>query len=293
MTITELLPIVLKASLMLLVLGVGLKATTSDALYLFRRPAQLLRALLSMDVLVPLIAILLASTFSLAPPVKIALVTLSLAPLPPTFSKKPRKAGGKLSYTVGLFVAITLIAIVFIPLALALISRVTGVPLQMSSGAIWALVLWSLLVPLVTGMAIRRAAPSFADRVADPVKTIASVTLFVAVLPILIKVWPIMMSLVGNGTLVAMIILAVLALAAGHVLGGPDPEDRAVLALSSAARHPAIAIAIAHANFPDQKLAPAAVLLYVLVSGIVTVPYLKWVARQQPPVVGEVSPRSA
>lgn len=293
MTIAELLPIVLKASLMLLVFGVGLKAAISDALYLFRRPAQLLRALLSMDVLVPLIAILLASTFALEPPVKIALVTLSLAPLPPTFSKKPRKAGGKLSYTVGLFVAVTLIAIVFIPFALALISRVSGVPLQMSSGAVWALVLWSLLLPLVTGMAIRRAAPSFAERVAGPVKSIAGVVLFVAVLPILIKVWPIMMSLVGNGTLVVMIILAVLALAAGHLLGGPDPEDRAVLALSSAARHPAIAIAIAQVNFPDQKLAPAAVLLYVLVSGLVTVPYLKWVARQQRPVVGEVSPRSA
>jgi len=92
---------------------------------------------------------------------------------------------------------------------------------------------------------------------------------------------------------VVMAVLALVALAAGHLLGGPDPEDRAVLALSSAARHPAIAIAIAHVNFPDQKLAPAAVLLYVLVSGIVTVPYLKWAARHHAPVVGEVSPHSA
>ena len=293
MTIAELLPIVLKASLMLLVLGVGLRATTSDAFYLFRRPRQLLAALLSMDVVVPLIAIVLASTFSLEPAVKIALVTLSLAPLPPTFSKKPLKAGGKMSYTVGLFVSVTIIAIVFIPLALALISRVTGVPLQMSPGAVWALVLWSLLAPLAAGMAIRRAAPSFAERAAGPVVAIATVVLIVAIVPILIKVWPIMMSLIGNGTVVVMVILAVLALAAGHFLGGPDADDRTVLALSSAARHPAIAIAIAHANFPEQKLAPAAILLYVLVSGIVTVPYLKWVARHQPPVVGEIIARDA
>ena len=278
---------------MLLVLGIGLKATISDAFYLFRRPGQLLRALVAMDVVVPAVAIALAATFPLELPVKIALVTLSLAPLPPTFSKKPLKAGGSVSYTVGLFVAVTLIAVFFIPLALDLISKFTGVPLQMSSASLWILVLESLLLPLIVGVVIHQLAPSFADRAAGPVVTVATVTLLIGVIPILIKVWPVMMSLVGNGTVVVMAVLAVVALAAGHLLGGPDPEDRAVLALSSAARHPAIAIAIAHVNFPDQKLAPAAVLLYVLVSGIVTVPYLKWVARHHAPVVGEVSPHSA
>jgi len=278
---------------MLLVLGIGLKATISDAFYLFRRPGQLLRALVAMDVVVPAVAIALAATFPLELPVKIALVTLSLAPLPPTFSKKPLKAGGSVSYTVGLFVAVTLIAVFFIPLALDLISKFTGVPLQMSSASLWILVLESLLLPLIVGVVIHQLAPSFADRAAGPVVTVATVTLLIGVIPILIKVWPVMMSLVGNGAVVVMAVLAVVALAAGHLLGGPDPEDRAVLALSSAARHPAIAIAIAHVNFPDQKLAPAAVLLYVLVSGIVTVPYLKWVARHHAPVVGEVSPHSA
>ena len=278
---------------MLLVLGIGLKATISDAFYLFRRPGQLLRALVAMDVVVPTVAIALAATFPLELPVKIALVTLSLAPLPPTFSKKPLKAGGSVSYTVGLFVAVTLIAVFFIPLALDLISKFTGVPLQMSSASLWILVLESLLLPLIVGVVIHQLAPSFADRAAGPVVTVATVTLLIGVIPILIKVWPVMMSLVGNGTVVVMAVLAVVALAAGHLLGGPDPEDRAALALSSAARHPAIAIAIARVNFPDQKLAPAAVLLYVLVSGIVTVPYLKWVARHHAPVVGEVSPHSA
>jgi BASS family bile acid:Na+ symporter len=46
-------------------------------------------------------------------------------------------------------------------------------------------------------------------------------------------------------------------------------------------RHPAIAIAIAQANFPDQKLAPAAILLYVLVSAIAAAPYLRARRRQE------------
>jgi BASS family bile acid:Na+ symporter len=52
-----------------------------------------------------------------------------------------------------------------------------------------------------------------------------------------------------------------------------------VLALSTASRHPGVALAIAHANFPDEKLAPAAVLLYLIVSGIVSLPYLRWNRR--------------
>jgi BASS family bile acid:Na+ symporter len=99
-----------------------------------------------------------------------------------------------------------------------------------------------------------------------------------------------MVSLVGNGTLLAMVLLVLVGLAAGHLLGGPDPEDRTVLALSTATRHPAIAIAIAHANFPDQKLAPAAVLLYVVVSVIAGMPYLKWAKRRH--VAAPVPPRS-
>jgi len=44
-----------------------------------------------------------------------------------------------------------------------------------------------------------------------------------------------------------------------------------------ASRHPAIAIAIANANFPDQKQAVPAVLLYLLLSAILAALYLNWI----------------
>ena len=135
MSLAKLLPLAIEAALMLMVLSLGLKATFADLFYLFRRPGQLIRALLSMDVIVPLIAVLLASKFAREQPVKIALITLALAPLPATFPKKALKAGCKVSYTVGLMAAITLIAIVFIPIALELIGRTFGITVQMSAAA--------------------------------------------------------------------------------------------------------------------------------------------------------------
>ena len=69
------------------------------------------------------------------------------------------------------------------------------------------------------------------------------------------------MPLIGNGTLLAMLVFCLIGLGVGHLLGGPAPRDRAMLALSSAARHPGVAMAIATANFPDQTLVFPAVLL--------------------------------
>ena len=63
----------------------------------------------------------------------------------------------------------------------------------------------------------------------------------------------------------------------GHLLGGPRGDDRTVLALSSAARHPGVAIVIGAALFPDQKkLIAVAVLLELIVATIATIPYTRW-----------------
>jgi len=275
-----LLPLLLKASLALLVFSLGLSATLQDTTHLFRRPGQLARALVAMFVVMPITALILARTLDPPAAVKIALVALALSPLPPTFSRKALKQGGRLSYVAGLLVAATLLAVPLIPLSLELIERNRDLPLQMRPAAVLALVFWSLLLPLLAGMVARKASPALAERVSGPINTIAFAVLVLGVIPILVRVWPAVVSLVGNGTLLAMVVLVLVGLAVGHLLGGPDPEDRTVLALSTAARHPAIAIAIAQANFPDQKLAPAAVLLYVLVSVIVGMPYLKWAKRR-------------
>jgi len=275
-----LLPLLLKASLALLVFSLGLSATLQDTTYLFRRPGQLARALVAMFVVLPITALILARVFHPHPAVKIAIVALALSPLPPTFPRKATKQGGSLSYVAGLLVAATLLAVILIPLSLELIERNRNMPLQMRPAAVLTLVFWSLLLPLAAGMVLRKAAPALAQRAAGPISTIAFAVLVLGVIPILVKVWPALVSLVGNGTLLVMVLLALVGLAAGHILGGPDPEDRTVLALSTASRHPAIAIAIAQANFPDQKLAPAAVLLYVLVSVIAAMPYLRWAKRR-------------
>src|SRR5258705_1638612 len=142
---------VLKMSIVLSVFALGLKATFADATYLFRHPRELGRAFLSMNVLMPLLAVALVMTFSLHPAVKIALVALAVSPVPPFFPKKAIKVGGKDDYSVGLLVATAVLAIAVIPLTMEIFERIGSLPLQMPARSVAALVLTTVLVPLLVG----------------------------------------------------------------------------------------------------------------------------------------------
>jgi bile acid:Na+ symporter, BASS family len=100
-------------------------------------------------------------------------------------------------------------------------------------------------------------------------------------LPILFTSVRAILTLIGDGTLLALASFAIIGLITGHLLGGPVSENRPVLALATSARHPAVALAIAHANFPNQKLAGALVLVYLVLSAILAAPYLNWSKRSR------------
>jgi BASS family bile acid:Na+ symporter len=280
MDVASLLPLVIRTSLVLMVVGLGLGASPGDVLYLVRRPALLLRSLLAMNVIVPLVAAALASVFALNPAIKIALVALAISPIPPALPKKQLGAGGGASYIVGLLVTAAALSIVFVPLALDVLGRMFHGELRPATAAVARLVAAGILMPLAVGLLVHWVAPVFAERISGRVTLVGSILLLLGVLPILITALPTAASLVGNGTLAALAALVLAGLGAGHLLGGPVAEHRVVLALAAASRHPGIALAIAGANFPDQrKPVIAAVVLYLIVSALLSKAYLVWVGR--------------
>ncbi len=276
MELATLIPLALKTSIVLIVVALGLNARLEDALYLFRRPAELARSLLAMYVVMPLFAAAIVAFLDLRPAVKIALVALALSPVPPLFPKKALKAGGDTDYTIGLLVMASVLAIVLLPLGVQLLSAAFGTEREMPFPAVLELVATTVLLPLAVGIAVRRLAPEAAGRLAKPVALLGTVLLAGGALPILITSWPAIVATVGSGSILAILAFVLVGLAAGHLLGGPDPDDRTALALANATRHPGMALAIASATFPEQKLALAAVVLYLLVGGVVSLPYLRW-----------------
>jgi BASS family bile acid:Na+ symporter len=270
-----------------------------DLATLLRRPALLLRSLLSMLVIAPLLAVTFAATLGLPMAVKVALVMLALSPVPPFLPRKAIKAGGSQSYMVSLLAMSALVSIVTAPISLRVLDEFFGLSMKMARMDIATPLLATVLVPLVAGLIVARLAPRFSAKWARIVSGAGTILLAAVVLPQLPTLAPAMRELVGDGTLLAIAAYTVCTLVIGHLLGGPSEGDRSVLALCTATRHPFIAIALIQANFASEKLAVPAVFMALIVTSIASVPYVRMrkakFARAVPqtaPVPQPQSPRS-
>jgi len=281
MDLAGVIQLVLRTSVMMIVFSLGLQATTQDATYLFRKPKLLLRSTVTMLIIMPFLAALLVQALELPPAVEITMIVLSVSPVPPILPRKQLAAGGTRSYALGLLVAAAVISILFVPAAVELFARVFNKPVGISTGTIARIVTATVIGPLVAGLLVRRFWAEFASRAAVPLSRLAGLLLIIGLLPVLFTQISAAISLIGHGTLLALTAFVVIGLVAGDLLGGPELSHRIVLALSTASRHPGVAMAIATANFPDQKLVLPSILLYLIVSAIVSGMFLGWLRRRE------------
>jgi BASS family bile acid:Na+ symporter len=291
MDLAALIPHAITASIVLLVLGLGLHARWRDALYLFRHPRLLLRSVLAMNVIMPLVAAGLVLALDLPLAVKIALVALAVSPVPPLLPKKEFKAGGDTSYAIGLLVAIAVLSIVSVPLAVSWFSSAFDRAGAISPLKVAKTVLTTVLVPLAIGITLHGWRPAWARRMARPLAVFGLGLLVVSALPLLVGLWPAVRALVGNGTVLAIVTMAVIGLGVGHALGGPDADTRTVLALSTSARHPAVSLGVAVGSGVETQPALAAILLYLVAALLIAVPYVAWRRRESAAAVVAASPR--
>lgn len=281
MTTAAVIILAIKVSLALTVLATGMRAGPGDHLWLFRRPSLLARTLLAMNVMMPLVAVLLVSLLRLQTEVKVALVALSISPVPPLLSRKALRSGGGTSYVVGLLFAVSVLSVLLVPFTAWTVGRLFATPVHIPPRVVLSIVGFVILLPLLVGLLIRRFAPSFAARAVGPTNKAGTLLLVVATIPVLINSWPAVRELLGNGTLLAMLIMCFAGLAIGHYVGGPEDDNRVVLGLATAMRHPAVAIAIGQAAFPGNDVIRAAVLLALVVTSVATLPYAGWAERRQ------------
>jgi bile acid:Na+ symporter, BASS family len=274
MTAHQAVLLALQASVLLTVFGFGLQASGSDLLYLVRRPSLLARSLAAMFVVMPILAVVLVRVLELRQSFEIALVALAISPVPPLLPKKQDKAGGQSAYALGLMAVVSLLAIAVVPLSLWVLGRYFKRPLQMPPAAIAKIVVMMTLLPLITGVIVRTIVPALAVRLEKPTKVIATVLLGAGAAALLISAFPVLAALIDIGMVLATAVFVGVGLAAGHALGGPHPEEATVLALSTASRHPAIALGIAKINFPNEPYLGATILVYLLVLTVISVPYV-------------------
>jgi BASS family bile acid:Na+ symporter len=273
------LGLVLQLSIMLTVLGLGLTATVQDATFLLRRPALLGRAVFSMNVVMPVVVALIASRFELPLEIKVALIALAVSPVPPILHKRQITAGGSREYAVGLLVAMSLLAIILVPLTVAILNQIFGRAASIGPLAVAKIMLTSVLVPLIAGVLLRRSFP-MTEKASAAVLVVAGTLLLVGVALLVYGLWPVVRGFIGNGVVLTLALIATLGLLVGHLLGGPRASDRTALALATAVRHPALALAIATSGkVIEPKSELGAILLYLIVATVISLPYQMWRSR--------------
>lgn len=278
MNLQQYLGLALQVSIALTVLGLGLTASWKDATYLLRHPGLLLRSVLAMSIVMPLVAVAFAKLFNFPIEVEAALVALSLAPVPPLLYKKQLGAGGRREYVVGLLVAMGLLSIVLVPLSVEILNTIFATSVLVSPMAIGKIILTSVLGPLAVGLVVRQMFPA-AQKTASHIIALGGLLLVVGAVMLLYGLWPVTRSFLGDGVALMLAGFVLVALCVGHLLGGPVPADRTTLAISTAQRHPAVALAIASATGTPKQSVLAVILLYLIIATLVIVPYKKWRMR--------------
>jgi BASS family bile acid:Na+ symporter len=180
------------------------------------------------------------------------------------------------AYTFSLVLLSSLLAVVVVPAWLALLGPHFRAPLELGSTDVGWVLAKSFLLPLAVGMLLRRLAPAFAARWASKLIGAAGLVLTACALLLLVLHWEVLQVARFSGVFALMSLVA-LALAAGHVLGGPGADERTALAVACASRHLGIAVLVA-ASLPGPRTA-AIVAVYIVASAVVTLPYLRWRRR--------------
>lgn len=283
---TPLLLVTLKLCVSAMIFAIGLGSTVADLAFLVRRPALLLRSLLAMYVAVPLLALLMARLLPLPQGLALALLVLAISAGAPLLPRKLMGFGGD-GYPFSLVVVTSLLAIVTVPLWLAILAALFDREASLDLLAVAQVIFVSFLLPLGVGMLLRRWLAQRADAVSGRLLAIVGVVFSACALLLLALHLPLLAS-VGW---VAYPVLAALtggALLIGHLLGGPDPRHRTALAVSCATRHVGIAALVAAAVPGPRTL--VLFLVYLVASALVTLPYLRWRRRAAGPALDQAAP---
>jgi len=244
----------------------GLRAT--EPLWLWKRPRLLGRSLFVILIVIPVITVLLLEVLAPGSVLVSAGITVSILAIgigPPNLFKRTEAASDSTRYEVGLNVVLLPLAIVYLPLALALHGAVFHHDVRLPPSEVARVVLFQALLPFGAGMALARVFPQNLNATLEFyaglfVKLAISVVVIVA----LAVAWRPLIGL-GPHAWLTCAAVAMIAILIGHALGGPTPETRGVLAAFSAMRFPGLALLIVSAVPGGQVLIPV-VLAYVITS---------------------------
>ena len=288
--IREILKLVLGIVIPVASFATGLMAAKADPLWLTKHPRLLLRSLVIILLVVPVGVVLSMELLGTPDVVKAALTiaVISIGIGPPAAFKQARAHQEVVAYEVGLNLTLLALALVYLPLAVAVHGAIFHHTVELGVGQVASVVLLKAFIPMVLGLVAGRLFPKVVAPFAKVAGIVVTVVLLALVVLALIKTRH---QLLGLGTTWLLCLAIVIGeIAVGHIAGRKDLQTRGMLVAFSAMRFPALAVLLVSAAPRGKEFIPV-VLAYVLCSFVMVAVYEKLTKRLRKP--GEHAPLPA
>jgi BASS family bile acid:Na+ symporter len=226
-------------------LGMGFNLTLPQILAPLKDRKLILMSLLANFVLVPILALVIIRVIPLSEGLQIGLILVGFAAGAPFLPKLVQVAKGGMAFTAGLMVLLMVVTIAYLPLILPLV--LAGVQVHPWEIAKSLIVL--MLIPLAFALFIRARYEEVAKGLVHTMNMAANLSLVAMFIGYFVGYSDVTYGVLGTGGILISVLLVVGGVIIGYLLGGPDKENKKVLALGTGQRNLAAAFAIASSSF--------------------------------------------
>jgi predicted Na+-dependent transporter len=226
-------------------LGMGFGLTIPQILEPLKNRRLIILSLVANFVLVPLLALVIVRVIPLSEGIQIGLILVGFAAGAPFLPKLVHVAKGGMAFTAGLMVLLMVVTIAYLPLVLPFV--LTGV--QVNPWEIAKSLIVLMLIPLAIALFIRARYESVATGLVHTMNMAANLSLIAMFIGYFIGYSDVTYGVLGTGGILVSILLVVGAVIIGYLLGGPDKDNKKILALGTGQRNLAAAFAVASSNF--------------------------------------------
>jgi bile acid:Na+ symporter, BASS family len=262
-----------KLTLFSLMFSLGITLRLEQILLLWQRPGLLNRSILAILVIVPMLAALVVHWVRLPPEIQVGLILIAIAPGTSLTLYLPKHNWAQ-SYAIALQATISLLAVITVPLTIAILQEFLPPEAQISPLTVVQQLAVAQFLPLIIGMTLRYCWSALANNLETLVTQAANVLFGILIIWVLAQQLDAVLQ-IGLLPLLVIGLLVLLSLWVGHFLGGRESSTRITLATTTATHSAALALFIATLNLPHLSVSPA-ITVYVLVSSTLTIAYLTW-----------------
>ena len=275
------LAIALPLTLFCIMFSMGSQLTPQHFAYLLKSPKVILIGAISQMILLPLLAWLLLSTFSLPPEIFAGFIILALAPGGTTSNMFAWMAGGNLALSIALTAIISLITPFSIPLLAGWLLDASEFEIPFATTVLKLSVV--TLLPVALGMLLRRFKADFCDQNKARLTRVPFIMLLLVIGGIILQNLPKMPDFITQTALPALL-LASLAIAVGYLFARSlrlNEQDARTIAIETSIQNGGTAILVTGTILQNPAMTIAPV-MYGILMLLPMFGYLALLKKRQP-----------